>query len=218
VVAHLRPERPHAHTARQRFLPTGPLALLPLTDGRVSLVWSTAPAHAGELTALGAADFNAAVTRASAGVLGELVLASGRAAFPLRLLHARDYTRERFALVGDAAHAVHPLAGQGVNLGLLDAGTLVQVLVDGVQAGLAPGETRVLRRYERWRKAENLPALATMDGLKRVFALSLPGFGPLRRLGISLVDHGGPVKLALMRRAMGLSGDLPALLAADTRR
>lgn len=218
VVAHLRVERPHAHTAWQRFLATGPLALLPLADGRVSLVWSTTPAQAAELVAANDAAFGAAVTQASAGVLGELQAASGRASFPLRLLHAYDYTRPRFVLVGDAAHAVHPLAGQGVNLGLLDAGTLVQVFVDAVRAGFDPGEVRVLRRYERWRKAGNLQALAAMDGLERVFALSLPGFGMLRRVGVSLVDRSGPLKGVLMRRAMGLDGDLPALLAADPRR
>ena len=218
VVAHLRAERPHAYTAWQRFLATGPLALLPLADGRVSLVWSTRPAQAAELVAADDAAFDTAVTEASAGVLGQLQTASARASFPLRLLHAYDYTRARFVLIGDAAHAVHPLAGQGVNLGLLDAGTLVQVLADAARAGFDPGEMRVLRRYERWRKAGNLQALAAMDGLKRVFALSLPGFGTLRRIGISLVDRSGPLKGALMRRAMGLDGDLPALLAADPRR
>lgn len=212
VVAHLLPERPHADTARQRFLATGPLALLPLADGRVSLVWSTTPAQAAELVALDAEAFGAAVTRGAGEVLGALALASGRASFPLRLLHAREYTRPRFVLIGDAAHAVHPLAGQGVNLGLLDAATLVQVIVDGRRAGLEPGEARVLRRYERWRKAENLPALATMDALKRVFAVAWPGFPALRRAGISLVDRATPVKDALMRRALGIAGDLPALL------
>ncbi len=212
LVAHLRPERPHADAARQRFLATGPLALLPLADGRVSLVWSTTPAQASELLATDRDTFDAAVTRASGEALGALRLASDRAAFPLRLMHAREYTRTRFALVGDAAHAVHPLAGQGVNLGLLDAATLVQVIVDGRRAGLEPGEARVLRRYERWRKAENLPALATMDALKRVFAASWPGFPALRRLGVSLVDRATPVKDALMRRALGITGDLPGLL------
>jgi 2-octaprenylphenol hydroxylase len=218
VVAHLRPERSHAHTAWQRFLATGPLALLPLADGRVSLVWSTQPAHAAELAAADDAAFGAAVTQASAGVLGSLQAASVRASFPLRLLHAHDYTRPRFVLIGDAAHAVHPLAGQGVNLGLLDAGTLVEVLADATRAGLDPGEVRVLRRYERWRKTENLKAIAAMDGLKRIFALSPPGFPALRRIGISLVDRSDALKGSLMRRAMGLAGDLPALLAADPRR
>lgn len=218
VVAHLRPERPHGHTAWQRFLATGPLALLPLADGRVSLVWSTTPAQAAELVAMTAPDFGVAVTRASAAMQGDLVLASGRAAFPLRLMHARDYTRSRFVLIGDAAHAVHPLAGQGVNLGLLDAGTLAQVILDAIGAGMEPGEVRVLRRYERWRKAGNLPALAAMDGLKRVFAVPAPGFGALRRLGVSLADRSGPLKTALIRRAMGLDGDLPALLGASPRR
>ena len=139
VVAHLDAEKPHAATAWQRFLDTGPLALLPLADGRVSLVWSTLPEQAEELVHCPDAEFAERVTVASAGVLGRLAAATPRAAFPLRLQHARRYAAERIALVGDAAHTVHPLAGQGINLAFLDAAALVDVLGEAVAAGDDPG-------------------------------------------------------------------------------
>ena len=209
VVAHLRPERPHADTAWQRFLATGPLALLPLADGRVSLVWSTTPERAAGLAGLDDPAFGAEVTAASAAVLGALVPTTPRAAFPLRLLHATAYTRPRLALVGDAAHGVHPLAGQGVNLGLMDVAALAQVLGDAVGQGADPGDVAVLRRYERWRKAENLPAMALMDGLKRLFSNDDPRLSWLRRSGLGLLDRAPPLKRGLIERAMGIAGDIP---------
>lgn len=213
IVAHLACERPHQETAWQRFLPGGPLALLPLADGRVSLVWTVPVSEAETLLALDDAAFGARVTAASSGVLGALAPTTARAGFPLRLLHALDYTRPRLALVGDAAHAVHPLAGQGVNLGFLDAAALVQVLGEALAAGEDIGEHAVLRRYERWRKAENLPAMALMDGLQRLFGSGLPPLAWARRAGLGLVDRAGPVKRGLIRRAMGVAGDVPAPLA-----
>ncbi len=212
IVAHLATERPHQDTAWQRFLPGGPLALLPLRDGRVSLVWTVPAADADALLGLDEAAFGARVTEASAGVLGALAPTTPRAGFPLRLMHATEYTRTRLALVGDAAHAVHPLAGQGVNLGLMDVAALVQVLGEALAAGEDVGEHAVLRRYERWRKAENLPALALMDGLQRLFGSDLPFVGWARRTGLGLVDRADPVKRSLIRRAMGLAGDVPAAL------
>lgn len=212
LIGHLTPEKPHAETAWQRFLPTGPLALLPLADGRVSMVWSTLPAAAEALLALDDAAFGERVTAASAGILGRLQPASSRAAFPLRLNHALEYTRPRLALVGDAAHAVHPLAGQGVNLGFMDCAVLAEVLGAATAAGADPGEHRALRRYERQRKAENLPALAVLDGLKRLFSNDDPALSWLRRSGLSLVDAAPPVKRLFMRRALGTAGEVPTLL------
>jgi 2-octaprenylphenol hydroxylase len=209
VVTHLRPSRSHRETAWQRFLPTGPLALLPLADGRVSLVWSTTPERAAELVALSDDDFADAVTEASAGVLGRLVPAAPRASFPLRLLHAVDYTRPRLALVGDAAHAVHPLAGQGVNLGLMDCAALVQCVGEALAQGADAGDVAALRRYERWRKAENLPAMILMDWLKRLFSNDDPSLSWLRSRGLGFVDRAGPVKRILIERAMGLAGEVP---------
>jgi len=209
VVTHLQPERPHDETAWQRFLPTGPLALLPLADGRVSLVWSTVPERAAELVALPDEAFAEAVTGASAGVLGRLAPAAPRASFPLRLMHAVDYTRSRLALVGDAAHGVHPLAGQGVNLGFMDCAALVQCLGEALASGAEPGDTAALRRYERWRKAENLPAMILMDWLKRLFSNDDPSLSWLRSRGLGLVDRAAPLKRTLIQRAMGLAGEVP---------
>lgn len=210
VVTHLRAERGHRDTAYQRFLDTGPLALLPLADGRVSLVWSTTPEAADELVGCDEGQFAARVTAASAGVLGRLEATTLRASFPLRLLHARRYAQHRIALVGDAAHTVHPLAGQGINLAFLDAAALVDVLGDALAAGDDPGELRVLRRYERWRKSEALPAILLLDGLKRLFSGGEQFKSRLRRGGLGLVQAARPVKRLLMQRALGISGDVPA--------
>jgi 2-octaprenylphenol hydroxylase len=210
VVAHLASEKPHGDTAWQRFLDTGPLALLPLADGRSSLVWSTLPERAEALVQCTEAEFSERVTAASAGVLGRLTPTTPRASFPLRLLHARRYAAERVALVGDAAHTVHPLAGQGINLAFLDAAALVDVLGDAIAAGDDPGETRVLRRYERWRRAEALPAIVLLDGLKRIFFGDDPLKSRLRRGALGLAQSAGPVKRLLMQRALGVAGEIPA--------
>jgi len=210
VVAHLRTSMPHGATAFQRFLDTGPLALLPLADGRVSLVWSTLPERAEELVRCPEGEFAERVTAGSAGVLGRLAPTTPRTAFPLRLLHARRYAAERIVLVGDAAHTVHPLAGQGINLALLDAAALVDVVGDAIAAGDDPGELRVLRRYERWRKAEALPAIALLDGIKRLFFGGNPVQSRLRQGALGLAQSSGPVKRLLMRRALGVAGEVPA--------
>lgn len=210
VVAHLRPERGHRDTAWQRFLDAGPLALLPLADGRVSLVWSTLPPLAEDLVAGDDAAFAARVTEASAAVLGRLEPTGPRASFPLRLLHARQYAVNRIALVGDAAHTVHPLAGQGINLAFLDAAALVDVLGAAVESGDDPGELRVLRRYERWRKAEAVPAIALLDGIKRLFSGGNPLQSRLRRGALEFTQSVRPLKRMLMQRALGIAGDVPA--------
>lgn len=210
VVAHLRPERTHGATAWQRFLDTGPVALLPLADGRVSLVWSTTPEDAEDLVRLDDAAFSQRVTEATAGVLGPLAPTTPRASFPLRLLHARRYAAERVVLVGDAAHTVHPLAGQGINLAFLDAAALVDVAGDAIAAGEDPGEPPALRRYERWRKAEALPAIALLDGIKRLFSGGNPLQSRLRRGALGLAQSSATVKRLLMQRALGVAGELPA--------
>jgi 2-octaprenylphenol hydroxylase len=210
VVTHLRPSRPHAATAWQRFLDTGPLALLPLADGRVSLVWTTTPALAEELVGCTDQAFAARVTDASAGILGRLDCTAPRASFPLRLLHAKQYAAERIALVGDAAHTVHPLAGQGINLAFLDVAALVEVAGDAVEAGDDPGERRALRRYERWRKAEALPAMALLDGIQRLFRGDDALQSRLRRTGLELVQAARPIKRLFMQRALGIAGEVPA--------
>lgn len=212
VVAHLRTERPHRDTAYQRFLPEGPLALLPLRDGRVSLVWTTTPDDAAALQALDADAFGRRVTEASDRVLGALQLDSERAGLPLALWHSREYVRPRLALVGDAAHTIHPLAGQGVNLGFLDAAALVEVLGDAVGSGDDPYSLRALRRYERWRRSENALMLGATDTINRVFGEKNVAFAALRRAGLALVAAQPLARRALVQRALGLEGDLPALV------
>jgi len=211
VVAHVRTEQPHRETAWQRFLPTGPVAFLPLADGRVSVVWSADEAEAARILALDDAGFCAALTQASEAKLGQVRSTTRRLAFPLQRLHAREYVRPRFALAGDAAHALHPLAGQGVNLGLLDAAALAEVIMEAQRKGRDVGDLGVLRRYERWRKGENLAMIFALDAFKRLFSNDNAGVSRLRNAGLRAVDRFTPLKHAFVRRAMGLSGDLPVL-------
>jgi 2-polyprenylphenol 6-hydroxylase len=217
VVCNLRCQLPHAQTAWQRFLPTGPIALLPLADGRVSIVWSATPEQAGMLLAADEQEFLIAVTEASDGCLGEMLAAGPRAAFPLQMRYAPVYTRARFALTGDAAHTVHPLAGQGVNLGFLDAAALAETVCAAIAAGRDPGDPALLRRYERWRKPENVIAMRAFDGINRLFSNDDPALGMLRRAGFTMVDRLAPLKGAFIRRAMGLAGDLPEVVRATAR-
>jgi 2-octaprenylphenol hydroxylase len=212
VVAHLGTERPHRETAFQRFLPDGPLAFLPLRDGRVSLVWTTTPAEAESLQALEASEFSRRVAVASDRVLGAVELDGGRAGLPLALWHSREYVRPRLALVGDAAHTIHPLAGQGVNLGFLDCATLAEVLGAAVAGGGDPFALRNLRRYERWRRSENALMLGLTDTINRVFAQKSVAVAGVRRLGMALVASQPFARRALVQRALGLAGDLPALV------
>ena len=202
VVAHLHPERPHGYAARQRFLPGGPLALLPLEDGRVSLVWSTAPAHAALLAGLEDAAFGVAVTEASDRVLGTLKVTGPRARFPLRRLQARRYVAERFALVGDAAHTVHPLAGQGVNQGFLDVTCLVAEIGAALGCGEDPGDARALGRYARARRAKNVVVGGVLDGLWHLFADERSLVRNARRTGLGLVNRTAPLKRFFIDRAL----------------
>src|SRR5690606_26666464 len=171
VVSHVTSTLPHRDAAWQRFLPGGPLALLPLADGRSSIVWSLPTAEAERLLAVGDAEFLQELGVASAGVLGDFTACSQRAGFVLHAQHAWHYCVPRVALVGDAAHTVHPLAGQGMNLGLLDAASIASVIEAAVLAGEDPGDLKVLRRYERDRQGENVAAQAAFDALNRLFRL-----------------------------------------------
>jgi 2-polyprenylphenol 6-hydroxylase len=213
LVAHVRTAKSHGNTAWQRFLPSGPLAFLPLSDGRSSIVWSIALPEAARLRGLDPAAFNAALTAASGEVLGNCELTTATASFPLQLQYALEYVRPRAVLLGDAAHVVHPLAGQGLNLGFLDCAALAEVL------GQAPagyfGEHLLLRRYERRRRSENLLAAGALDGLERLFSHEDPLSRGLRAAGLSAVGRVPFVKRRLAQRALGLSGDVPAFLKAE---
>ena len=215
VVAHVETRLPHEATAWQRFLPGGPLALLPLADGRSSVVWSAPAWRASELLEMPAGDFCDALAEASDFVLGSVTGSGARASFPLQASYAPAYVRARCALAGDAAHVVHPLAGQGANLGLLDAAALAEQIRDAVESGLDPGDTPTLRRYERRRKGHNLAMLLALDGTHRLFGSALAPLGVLRRAGLAAVDRAPPLKRRLARRAMGLDGDLPLYARAS---
>src|SRR5262245_20726154 len=204
VVTHVTSAGDHQSTAWQRFLPGGPLALLPLADGRSSIVWSLPTADAERLLAASDAEFLAELGAASLGCVGELTACSKRVSFPLQALHARKYTAPRVALLGDAAHTVHPLAGQGMNLGILDAASIAAVVEDALLAGEDLGDHKVLRRYERQRKGDNLAMLAAFDGLNRLFRL--PGWAaPARSLAFRAVEAAPPVKRLFMQKALGLT-------------
>ena len=202
-VTHLVPEIPHGNTARQRFLADGPLGMLPLADGRISVVWSTTPETAERALAATAEEVGDMLTAGSDWVLGSLEATGPRGAFPLCARHARHYVLPRLALIGDAAHAVHPLAGQGANLGLQDARMLSEVIEEAITNGEHPGDRPVLRRYERARKGANVTMLHFMTGLNRLFGADSPMLGELRRAGMRLFNVSGPVRERAVRVALG---------------
>jgi 2-octaprenylphenol hydroxylase len=210
IVATVQLERSHDATAWQRFLPTGPLALLPLPDGedgshRCSIVWSVEEARAEELLALDDAGFCAALGAASEHRLGAVLASTRRLAFPLRQRHAVDYIAPGVALVADAAHTIHPLAGQGINLGLADVEVLASQVLRAAERGLDPGRLDVLRRYQRERKGDNLLMMAAMEGFKRLFGARALPVRWLRNSGLRLVDGAVPLKRELIRQAMGVA-------------
>lgn len=216
IVATIKTQLPHQHCASQCFLPNGPLAFLPLSDDAdkqnlCSMVWSTSPEQAKALTAASDDSFNRQLTTAFDGRLGLCEVVSQRMSFPLKMRYARQWVKPRVALIGDAAHTIHPLAGLGMNLGLLDAATLAQTLIALKADNKDPGEVANLRGFERWRKAEAQTLIAAMEGLKRLFGGSNPLLKFIRSSGLALADSVTPAKHEIIRQAMGLNGDLPDL-------
>jgi 2-octaprenylphenol hydroxylase len=203
-VTHLRPAIRHCNTAWQRFLETGPLGLLPLADGRVSIVWSTTPELADKALSASDDDLQAMLSAASDEVLGQLVPAGPRGAFPLRAQHAEQYSRPGLVLVGDAAHAIHPLAGQGANLGFSDAAQLAREINAALGVNENPGDLPVLRRYERARKGDNLTMLRFVDGLNRLFSNHSAPAARFRGGGMRLFNNSGPLRERAVQVALGL--------------
>ena len=203
-VTHLMPELDHRNTAWQRFLTDGPLGILPLHDGRVSIVWSTTPENADDALAMTDEQLASRLTEISGGVLGRLTPSGDRGAFPLESQHAKHYVTPGLALVGDAAHAIHPLAGQGVNLGFADAIKLAEVLVSALEGGEFIGDRPVLRKYERARKGDNQLMLNFVRGLNKLFSAEYSSLQPLRGAGMAAFNKSGPLREHAVRVALGL--------------
>jgi 2-octaprenyl-6-methoxyphenol hydroxylase len=209
TVAH---ERPHRGVAHERFLPAGPFAILPMTGNRSSLVWTERAALAPALLALPGPEFLAELEQRFGDHLGRLEVVGPRWGYPLSLHLAERYGDHRLVLVGDAAHGIHPIAGQGLNLGLRDVATLAEVLVDAARLGLDLGAADVRARYERWRRVDNVVLAAVTDGLNRLFSNDLAPVRLARDLGLAAVNALPPLKRLFMRHAMGTLGELPRLL------
>ncbi|CAM3143214.1 FAD-dependent 2-octaprenylphenol hydroxylase [Vibrio neptunius] len=212
VVANIWTAETHDKVARQIFTPQGPLAFLPMGESNMSsIVWSTEPNRAESLVAMSNEEFNKSLTAEFDARLGLCEVVGQRFAFPLKMRYARDFAVERVVLVGDAAHTIHPLAGQGVNLGLLDAASLAQEVMTLWRKGEDIGTKRNLRSYERWRKSEAAKMIAAMQGFKDLFAGDNPAKKLARGIGMALVGQLPGAKDEIMKHALGLKGNLPAL-------
>ena len=221
IIATLAHGLPHGNVAHEIFYPAGPFALLPMLPGedgasRSAVVWTVKAADAPAMLELPERAFVAEAAKRMGGVLGELRLASPRSSYPLGFHHAARITAERLALVGDAAHGIHPIAGQGLNLGFRDAAALTQVLVEGVRLGLDPGDAQLLARYERWRGLDTFMVAAATDSLTRLFGLPGRTAASVRRFGLGTVQRIAPLKALFMAEARGESGALPKLLLGET--
>jgi len=216
TVAH---EKPHGGVAHEHFLPAGPFAMLPMVDDaglhRSSIVWTERRDLAPKMLALDEAAFAAEIERRFGPSLGGLRAIGGRWIYPLTLVHAERYVDNRLALLGDAAHAIHPIAGQGLNLGLRDVAALAEAVVDARRLGLDIGDALVLERYQRWRRFDNLVLMAVTDGLNRLFSNDLAPLRLVRDLGLAAVNQLPPLKRLFMRHAMGMVGDLPRLVRGE---
>jgi 2-octaprenylphenol hydroxylase len=213
LVATVKTDLAHENCARQVFTPDGPLAFLPLFEKDLcSIVWSVLPEKAKQLQALSSAEFNKQLTRTFDNRLGFCELQGERHRFPLTMRYARDFAKHRVALIGDAAHTIHPLAGQGVNLGLLDAVSLAQCIIENSQADKDIGVYANLRQFERWRKTEAAQMVASMEVLKRLFHGNNPLQKTARDLALVFADNISPLKKQFIKQAMGLSGELPRIL------
>lgn len=217
IITGLYHEKPHENVAWEVFYPAGPFALLPLLDEadgthRSALVWTVAEKDAAGVLALPESAFLSEVEKRMHGIFGKIRLASPRSSYPLNFHHTARIVDTRLALVGDAAHGMHPIAGQGLNVGLRDVAALVEVLADGMRLGLDAGDAQLLARYERWRAADTFMVAAATDVLTRLFGI--PGRIPsaIRRFGMAGVQRAAPLKRWFMDEARGMSGALPALL------
>jgi 2-octaprenyl-6-methoxyphenol hydroxylase len=216
IVATVHHDRPHNGVAYEHFLPSGPFAILPMTGNRSSLVWTEAKDKAPAMLALGAKEFEAEMAARFGAHLGKAQVVGARWSYPLHFHLARDYVRPRFALAGDCAHGIHPIAGQGLNLGLKDAAALAETLLDAARLGQDIGALDVLKRYERWRRFDSFTLAASTDALNRLFSNDIAPLRHLRDLGLGVVDAIGPLRRLFMRHAGGDIGKLPRLLKGES--
>ena len=212
IVTTVRHERPHAGIAVEHFLSAGPFAILPMTGNRSSIVWTERAELAAGLVALPDAAFTAELAGRFGDFLGVVEPIGPRWSYPLQLLLAERYVDRRLALVGEAAHVIHPIAGQGLNLGIRDVAALAEIIIDARRLGLDIGEDALLSRYQQWRRLDALLLATVTDGLNRLFSNSFAPLRLVRDLGLAAVDRLPPLKRFLMRDAMGITGDLPRLI------
>ncbi len=215
IVCTVLHEVPHRGVAVEHFRASGPFAILPMTGNRSSIVWTESSADAPRLLALDEQRFTQELACRFGDFLGALTVEGGRWSYPLALMQAQRYTAPRLALVGDAAHVIHPIAGQGWNLGVRDIAALAEIVVDAARLGLDLGGTQLLQRYERWRRVDNLMLVAVTDGLNRLFSNNLAPVKLVRDLGLAAVNRAPNLKRFLMRQAMGVVGDLPRLVRGE---
>ncbi len=212
IVCTIRHELPHQGLAQERFLPAGPFAVLPMQDNRSSLVWVEPEDRVKLYLELPEQEFVQEIRERVGDYLGTIATDGARFSYPLSLMHARSYIGKRLALIGDAAHAIHPIAGQGVNLGFRDVAVLTELVRDKLRLGLDIGSDDVLSHYQRWRRFDNTAMLAVTDGLNRLFSNNILPVRLARDLGLWTVSKLPPLKRFFMRDAMGLTGDLPEIM------
>jgi 2-octaprenyl-6-methoxyphenol hydroxylase len=215
IVVTVGHERDHHGRAEEHFLPAGPFAILPLTGKRSSLVWTESRTEAARITALGEAEFHDELEKRFGLHLGEIKALDKPRAFPLGYFVARSFIAERLALIGDAAHVIHPIAGQGLNMGLKDVAALAEVVVDAARLGIDPGQADVLDRYQRWRRFDTMAMGLATNSLNFLFSNESNLLRTVRDIGLGLVDRAPPLKSLFIRQAAGLSGEVPRLLKGE---
>jgi 2-octaprenyl-6-methoxyphenol hydroxylase len=212
TVAH---QREHNGRAEEHFFPAGPFAILPLTGRRCSIVWTETSGEADRIVALPDSEFHGELEKRFGLQLGDIEVVGPRRAFPLGLLTARKFIGERLALVGDAAHIIHPIAGQGLNMGLRDVAALAEAIADAARLGLDPGGSEVLERYQRWRRFDTMTMSVATDGLNRLFSNQSDALRLVRDIGLGLVERMPVLKRMFIREAAGFTGDVPKLLKGE---